>query len=50
MPVTSQWPITLFMEGRVQGRGKKLKTASKHDLTLPIKRFGKVGPLFSIKK
>jgi hypothetical protein len=35
--------------GRELGRGEKLKTTSKHDLSLPIMRFNKVGPFFIIK-
>jgi len=31
-------------------RGEKLKTTSKHDLSLPIMRFSKVGPFFIIKR
>jgi len=36
--------------GRELGRGEKLKTTSKHDLSLPIMRFSKVGPFFIIKR
>lgn len=36
--------------GAEKGRGEKLKTTAKHDLSLPIMRFGKVGPFFSIKR
>jgi len=36
--------------GRELGRGEKLKTTSKQDLSLPIMRFGKVGPFFIIKR
>jgi hypothetical protein len=36
--------------GRELGRSEKLKTTSKHDLSLPIMRSGKVGPFFIIKR